>query len=102
MPVKPKVPKAELPAPESETAPVGDFVEFDFKGTRFIIPRNRDDWSTEGLTYLAERKFMPFVKYTLEIALPGQWAVAAKLCPRRADFGALFVAFSAATSECIG
>lgn len=80
----------------------GDFVTIPFRGMTFVIPRNRDDWSTEGLAYLSEGKFNLFAKYILEVAQPGQWKLVTKLCPRRKDFREFFAAFSKATEDCIG
>lgn len=70
-----------------------DLAEITFRGFKFVIPRNRDDWSTEGLAYLAEGKYNLFAKYTLEIAGPGQWQTLCALCPRRKDFAEFFVLF---------
>jgi hypothetical protein len=78
-----------------------EFVEIPFKGAVFVIPRDRDDWSTEGLAYLAEERYNLFVKYTLEIARPGQWDVLCRICPRKRDYQEFFTVFGAATGECI-
>lgn len=87
---------------ETEGQSESQFVEIPFRGMTFVIPRSRDDWSTEGLAYLSEGKFNLFTKYTLELAKPGQWALVTKLCPRRKDFREFFAAFGSATEECIG
>lgn len=80
-----------------------DLAEIAFRGVKFVIPRNRDDWSTEGLAYLSEEKYNLFVKYTLEIAGPGQWQTLCALCPRRKDFSEFFVLFGEAIkTECYG
>ncbi|WP_374159075.1 hypothetical protein ACEWX3_07585 [Mycobacterium sp. G7A2] len=94
-PAKTAKPKATLPNPE--------FAEITFRGHTFVIPRNRDNWSTEGLAYLAEEKYNLFVKYTLEIAKTGQWATLCSLCPRRKDFTQFFVLFGKTIQdECVG
>jgi hypothetical protein len=85
---------AELPKPDK-------FVEIPFKGIKFVIPRDRDDWSIEALAWLSEGKNNLFVKYTLEIAKQGQWEALTKLCPRRRDFAAFYSLFAKATDECV-
>lgn len=74
-------------------------LEIPYRGHTFVAPENRDDWSTEGLSYLSEGKYDLFVKYTLEIALPGQWRILCALCPRRKDFSEFFVEFSRVIQE---
>lgn len=79
-----------------------EFVEIPYKGSVFVIPKDRGDWSTEGLAYLAEEKYNLFVKHTLEMAVPGQWEAVVHLCPRRKDFADFFTVFGQATKECTG
>ncbi|MGV0793017.1 hypothetical protein [Mycolicibacterium sp. XJ1819] len=78
-----------------------EFVKIPFKGVTFVIPRSRDDWSIEALAWLSEGKNNLFVKYTLEIARPGQWEALVALCPRRRDFGKFYAAFAKATQDCV-
>lgn len=92
-----------MPKPkDTETPQVSDFVEIPFQESTFIIPRDRDDWSTEALAYLGEGRFNLFVKYTLEVAKPGQWKALVVLCPTRKHFQEFFILFGAATKECVG
>lgn len=101
MPVKPKVPKqkAEDVVDEQESG----LVEIDFGGSTFVIPRDRDDWSTEGNAYLAEGKYNLFAKYTLEIARPGQWKTLTRLCPTPKDMGPFFMVLGETIkNECVG
>lgn len=101
MPVKPKVPKSK---PDTDAAPAGssELVEIEYKGIKFIVPRDRGDWSTKGLAYLAEEKYNLFVKNILDTTLPGQWEVLVRLCPRRRDFAEFFTLFGQTTrTECI-
>ena len=79
----------------------GEFVEIVFRGVKFVIPRDRDDWSVEALAWLSEGKNNLFIKYTLEIARPGQWEALVKMCPRKRDFGEFYSLFADATQECI-
>lgn len=96
------MPKPKAPETETETEPEGpQFVEIPFRGAVFVIPRDRDDWSTEALAYLAEGQYNLFVKYTLEIAKPGQWDVLVRVCPRKRDYAEFFGAFGPATNGCI-
>jgi len=105
MPVKPKVPKQTDPGDLPNPKKVVDqgLVEIDFQGATFVIPRDRDDWSTEGNAWLGEGKFNLFVKYLLEIARPGQWKTLTRLCPTPKQFNQFFVVLGKAIQEeCIG
>lgn len=95
--------KKQLEAVEDDEQPASEFVEIVYKDTTFVVPRDRDDWPTEGLAYLAEQRFNLFVKSMLEIAKPGQWDQVCRLCPTRRDFNTFFEAFGEAINkECVG
>lgn len=97
------MPKPKLVDDEPDATPeLPGLVEIAFGGITFVIPRDRDEWSTEALAYLGEGKFNLFVKYTLEIGKPGQWKALVALCPTRKRFQEFFVLFGAATKECVG
>lgn len=102
MPVKPKVPKTkpEDEAPEPADAD-SEFVEIKYRANTFIIPRDRGDWSTKALAFLAENKYNLFAKYLLDTTLPGQWDAVTALCPRRRDFAAFYVELGKASRECV-
>lgn len=96
------MPKTKTP-PETDdtTDDAVEMVEIPFRGATFVIPKDRGEWSTEGLAHLAEERYNLFVKYTLELALPGQWDVLVRVCPRRRDYQEFFVVFGQATQNCI-
>jgi hypothetical protein len=94
------MPKSKMSEQEEQDEPE-QFVEIPYRGAVLVIPRDRGDWSTEGLAYLAESKYNLFVMHTLEIAKPGQWKVLCRLCPRRRDFAEFFALFGAATEGCV-
>lgn len=102
----PSTPEVDEEIQETETEePEADegLAEIPFRGVTFVVPKNRDDWSTEALAWLAEEKYNLFVKYTLEIARQGQWDTLCTLCPRRRDFADFFVLFGKTIKEeCFG
>ena len=104
------MPKTKEPTPEVEDIPtelVGDdgveLVEIPYNGVVFVVPKQRDDWSTEALAYVSEGRYNLFVKYMLEFAKSGQWDMLCALCPRRRDFAGFFAVFGKALEqECVG
>lgn len=102
---EPDVDEDETDVAEPTDTPIVDasLVEINFAGAKFVIPRDRGDWSTEALAWLSEGKFNLFVKYLLERTLPGQWRALCVICPRTRDFSAFFVlASKVIKDECTG
>ena len=85
---KPEVVEGEVEAVEDEV--LAEYVDIPFRGHTFVVPRSRDDWSTEGLAYLGEGAYHLFIKYNLELARPGQWEQLVQLAPTRRDRNEFF------------
>ena len=94
---KPEVVEGEVEAVEDEV--LAEYVDIPFRGHIFVVPRSRDDWSTEGLAYLGEGAFHLFVKYNLELARPGQWEQLVRLAPTRRGRNEFFEVHNKIVSE---
>lgn len=89
--------KSETDAADAEPQP--DLVPVEFRGQKFWIPREMDEWDTEACIAIARDDFMTAAKHLLG---PAQWALLRSLGTRKKDTLAFLVALGEVTrKDCV-
>jgi hypothetical protein len=96
------------PAAADPTPPaIPELVEIGFRGETFTIPKDRDEWDTEGYLQFLQawetNKYQPWLLAAKLLLGPGQWAKLLTLGAKRKDFDDFLTEFiPASTEKCEG